>query len=477
MFDWFWEFLYGLIKVPLFCIDFILRLANMICGIESIKVNGEETELTYYFLSSSEIMDAFKYVCIIGFVLLILFTVYRLIRGQTEHFAGKTPQKICLDTAKTVLYFLLVPGLMLLATVAVTTFMRAIYDATSFGDSSLGSSMFTIFAEEAYNGSLDKETALNMFRSGELDYYDTATVASYFKLSKINFFLGFLGSIAVFLMLGLALLSFVERVISIVILFVISPVSISSSVLDEGARFKLWRDQVINKFLIAYGGIIALNIFMLLMSVTNRIDFFDNSFLNGLTKLAFVLGGALACRRGMELVGNLISQGAGSQEMRDQAHALGGMAAAAHMAGKVVGGVAKGVKGYFNAGKTLFEQATGKPIMSAIVDKINGNVDQANARQAQEEKENRFIEKLNRGGMSSGGANQIQNTLSGGAQNAPTTPPGNGASNAGGQQNNGGQKQDDKVNNQASDTIKQSLQNQQQAKQQPQQQQESDKHQ
>ena len=477
MFDWFWEFLYGLIKVPLFCIDFILRLANMLCGIESIEVNGEKKEITYYFLSSDEIMDAFKYVCIIGFILLMLFTVYRLIRGQAEHFAGKTPQKICGDTAKTVLYFLLVPGFMLLATVAVTTFMRAIYAATSFGDASLGSSMFTIFAEEAYNGSLDKETALNMFRSGELDYYDTATVASYFKLSKINFFLGFLGSIAVLLMLGLTLLSFVERVISIMILFVISPISISSSILDEGARFKLWRDQVINKFLLAYGGIIALNIFMLLMSVINRITFFDNSFMNGLTKLVFVLGGALACRRGMELIGNLISQGAGSQEMRDQTHALGGMSMAGHMAGKVVGGVAKGVKGYFNAGKTMFEQATGKPIMSSIMDKINGNVDQIKARQAQEEKENRFIEKLNRGGMMGGGANQLQNTLNGRAQSAPA---GNVSPNAGGKQNNGGQKQDDKVNNQASDTIKQSLQNQQQANQQPQQQQkqqESDKHQ
>jgi hypothetical protein len=126
----------------------------------------------------------------------------------------------------------------------------------------------------------------------------------------------------------------------------------------------------------------------------------------------------------------------------------------------------------------MFEQVTGKPIMSSIVDKINGNVDQIKARQAQEEKENRFIEKLNRGGMNGGGINQLQNTLNGGAQNA-STPPGNGAPNAGGKQNNGGQKQDDKMNNQASDTIKQSLQNQQQAKQQPQQQQkqqESDKH-
>jgi hypothetical protein len=150
------------------------------------------------------------------------------------------------------------------------------------------------------------------------------------------------------------------------------------------------------------------------------------------------------------------------------------MAAAAHMAGKVVGGVAKGVKGYFNAGKSMFEQVTGKPIMSSIVDKINGNVDQIKARQAQEEKENRFIEKLSRAGMNGGGINQLQNTLNGGAQNA-STPPGNGAPNAGGKQNNGEQKQDDKINNQASDTIKQSLQNQQQPQQQ-QKQQESDKH-
>ena len=45
MFNWFWEFLYGLIKVPLFCIDVIMLVARKLCGIDNIQVektvNGE----------------------------------------------------------------------------------------------------------------------------------------------------------------------------------------------------------------------------------------------------------------------------------------------------------------------------------------------------------------------------------------------------------------------------------------------------
>jgi hypothetical protein len=47
--------------------------------------------------------------------------------------------------------------------------------------------------------------------------------------------------------------------------------------------------------------------------------FFDNDFLNFCMKAMIIVGGAFGLNRAMALVGNLISAGAGSNEMRDAA--------------------------------------------------------------------------------------------------------------------------------------------------------------
>ncbi len=424
MFNWFWEFLYGLIKVPLFCIDVIMLVARKLCGIDNIQVektvNGEliteDIDLLSYFLEGETVMDALGYVCLFGFILLLLFTAFRVLRDQANFYEKKSPVRICIDSAKIILFFLLVPAIMIAATAFVSTIMRGIYAATANGNSGLGGSMFVVFAEEAYIGPAeDKQAILDAFRTCSLEdylmgvsdfsYYNASKVTSYFKLSKINFFLGFVGSIAVVVLLGLTLLSFVERIISLVLLFVIAPLPMSVAPLDDGERFKLWREQTINKFITAYGGILALNIFALMLPLIANVNFFPGqgdfvSVVNGIARLLFIIGGAFACRRGMVLIGNLVARGAGSQDLMDQSHLSGGMASLARMAGGVVKGVFNMAGGAFNTGRS-WVRAAGIP--TSIEEGIRYTTQKKQEAKAQErareaaEKSNRFDGKVDRG--------------------------------------------------------------------------------
>ena len=388
MFNWFWEFLYGLIKVPLFCIDIILMIARKLCGIDPVQiqkeVNGEvvtqDVDLLTYFMQGETILNAFGYVCLFGFILLFLFTVFRIVRDQVTFYDKKSPVRICLDSAKILLMFLLVPAIMIAGTAFVSTLMQGIYEAVANGNSGLGGSMFVVFAEEAYIGPAeDKQVILDAFRScsledylngvSEFSYYNTDKTAEYFKLSKINFFLGLVGSISVMMLLSLTLLSFVERIISLVLLFVIAPLPMSVCSLDDGERFKTWREQTINKFLTAYGGILALGVFSLMLPMIASMNFFPisgtgGSVVNGIARLLFIIGGAFACRRGMVLIGNLVSRGAGSQDLMDQSHISGGMASLAHMAGGMIKGalgmVGGAAKQGFNTVRS-WNQAAGIP--------------------------------------------------------------------------------------------------------------------
>ena len=116
-------------------------------------------------------------------------------------------------------------------------------------------------------------------------------------------------------------MQFIDRIISLILLYIVSPFSVASSILDDGAHFKLWRDQVMIKFFTCYGMILALNIFVMLTNIVINPDvvFFDNDFLNFCMKAMIIVGGAFGLNRAMALVGNLISAGAGSNEMRDAA--------------------------------------------------------------------------------------------------------------------------------------------------------------
>ena len=104
-------------------------------------------------------------------------------------------------------------------------------------------------------------------------------------------------------------------------LFLLSPISLSTAVIDDGARFKLWRDQFLTKFLTGYGCIIAINIYALIIGAISNdgLKFFDNSILNNFMKIVIIVGGGISMQRMMALVGNLINAGAGSNELRDAA--------------------------------------------------------------------------------------------------------------------------------------------------------------
>ena len=429
MFNWFWEFLYHLIKVPLFCIDIILMLARKLCGIDPIQIEKnvggevvvEDMDLLSYFMEGEAIVNAFGYVCLFGFILLFLFTAFRIIRDQGNFYEKKSPIRICLESAKILLFFLLVPTIMVVGTAFVSTLLRGIYEATANGSSGLGGSMFVIFSEEAYIGPAeDKQAVLDAFRSCSLEdylsgansysYYNTTLVSQYFKLSKLNFFLGLVGSISVLSLLSLTLLSFVERIISLVLLFVISPLPMSASPLDDGERFKMWREQTINKFITAYGGLLALNIFSLMLPMIANINFFSmggagGNIVNGIARLLFLIGGAFACRRGMVLIGNLVSRGAGSQDLMDQSHLTGGMATIARMAGGVVKGalglVGGAAKGTFNKGRSWLQAAD---VPTSIAEGIRQHTQMKKEHDAEERRNaaNRFDGKVERGGNQSG---------------------------------------------------------------------------
>ena len=346
MFDWFWEFLFSISSTLFRLIDGLTLCANKLCGIDTINFNGEEKDFLSYLFFSDEIGFAFRASAILATILLVIFTVFMIIRTIAKDKAEGTSVQIAIKAFKTILMFFFVPAVMIAFMALGNTFLTALYAATTQSAASPGAFLFSAFAAD---GGMNAEYA-ELFRTGQLDYTNVDVVSEYMSrsvpsvsLSDFPFFFSFLAAGVVLFGIGSAMLIFVDRVLSLVILYIAAPISISTSILDDGARFKLWRDQFLTKFIMGYGMILAINIYALVCGLVMdpSFAFFPDEgmgFLNFLMKLLVIGGGALTMQKSMALVGNLVSQGAGSNELRDNAFSMGGLARMAKgAAGKALG--------------------------------------------------------------------------------------------------------------------------------------------
>ena len=348
MFDWFWEFLYMLSKTIFRIIDGLVLCANKLCGIEPISFEGEETDFLSYLLFSDDIGFAFRVSAILATVLVVIFTVFMIIRSITKDKAEGTPAQLAIKAFKTILMFFLVPAVIIAFMTLGNAFVKALYSATLQSAASPGAFLFSAFAQD---GGMSPEY-VQLFKTGELDYYSTETVSMYMSLSDYPYLFSWIAGGVVLFGVGSAMLIFVDRVLSLVILYIAAPISLSTSVLDDGARFKLWRDQFLSKFIMGYGMILAINIYAMVCGLVTRPGFaffpgegMDMKFLDLIMKLLIMAGGALTMQKSMAIIGNLVSSGAGSNELRDNAFSMGGLARmTGGLAGKALG-FASGVAG------------------------------------------------------------------------------------------------------------------------------------
>lgn len=326
MFDWWWEFLYSISKTIFELIDGLMSCANKLCGVETVSFGGEEKDFLYYLFSSDQVWFAFRVAALLGMIVLVIFTIFAIIRAIVKEKPEGTPAQICLKAFKSLLTFLFVPAVMLAVMWLGNEFMQAMYKATTQGSTSLGNFLFISFAQDGTANGL-QEAGVEYFLDHPDAYMDTDLVWNYMDLSYFQFVFSWLAGAVILVSLASSMLLFVDRVISIIVLYIVSPFSISTSVLDDGAHFKLWRDQIMIKFVMGYGAIIALNIYALICGlVANpQLVFFENGFLNFLMKLLLIGGGALTLKKSMALIGNLVQAGAGSNELRDNELAAGGM--------------------------------------------------------------------------------------------------------------------------------------------------------
>lgn len=193
---------------------------------------------------------------------------------------------------------------------------------------------------------------LGLFEDGSKPYTRSAMV----ELESFNMWTAYLVAVIMLVVIIWSMLGLVKRVFDITFLFLALPLVSATIPLDDGAKFKTWRDTVISKIILAFGVVFSINIFLLMLPIIQQIDFVALGWSAAITtvfKIFLMLGGALAINGGQLLAARLVGADASeSREMSQAARALLGGTMAA-------GGLLRGAKNAAFGGTNKYGREVG----------------------------------------------------------------------------------------------------------------------
>lgn len=380
---WFFSLMYGIGSIMMKFINFFQALMRKLCG---LPISGDTTnynafdndsDLALMLLKNRAVQNAFIAMFIMAFLLIFIFMIVQIIRVEYTTEGDKNSKgNIIQNGLKAMMYFIITPTVVLLGMVASSFILRAVDIATSSASTQISSQIFYASAYDANYYRINKGrnpedydkilegtdfsdlinfgqrlspaadesmanriddafmggTKSNVTPVANIDgfYYettacsifDTKAVASYYNICKINYVLLFFTAGTVLGCLISCSFGLIARAFNVVTLFIISPAIIGMMPLDSGKAFGSWKSKFIGNVLSAYGPVVAVNLYFIIMAIVQNIDIFSatdfatGSFLgiagwsvpvvNKVLQCIFIIAGAVMIKDSSKLIAGFV---------------------------------------------------------------------------------------------------------------------------------------------------------------------------
>lgn len=214
-------------------------------------------------------------------------------------------------------------------------------------------------SEAANNGEFNKNPSLTdnlrgPYYAGDKSIYKLEQVSDDFDIAvgKLDHIIIIAGAIKIIFDLATCVLNAVARIFNLLLLYLIAPLAISTSPMDDGGKFKQWTIAFVIQCFGILGIVISMRLLILYMPIisNSNLQLFDDPVMNLLGKMVLLLGGTEAAKRANGLITGILADNAGWQSI--QAGDMSGVAdrvmgKATGAAGAVVGAAAdiSGVSG------------------------------------------------------------------------------------------------------------------------------------
>ena len=319
--------------------DGMMEIFSAVAGITDVTYHGEKINIIEHLAAQTSVGTIFWCVFILAVGLTAIFTIAAIIKNMIANnrnlstIVGKFFLAL-LGTmamlAVVVLGILIANSVLVLVSkifqienttkLSTALFNACVGDGWINGYSIAEVNVSTLTVREIVG---DYSTAA--FGIWPIDWQNTGMI----NPDKFLYLPALVSSIGVMIALLVAILNLAKRVYEILFLYIVMPLSMSTLPLDDGARFKVWRETFITKIVLAYGAVFSVNIFVLLLPIILKMKIDGISgFGNGLFLIFMIIGGAMMIPAGQHLFARLFGQA-------DDLHAGGGFLRSAFYGGRI----------------------------------------------------------------------------------------------------------------------------------------------
>ena len=325
-------------------VDGLMEIFSAISGITDVTYKGEKVNIIEFLAGDSTVNTIFWCIFILSIGLTCIFTIAALIKNMIN-----SQRNVSTIVGK---FFLALLGTMAMLTVLFliilisNSLLVLVSQVFQIGNTTkLSSALFNACAGDWINGYSVSEFDVSKLGVKEIfgDYTTGFVFPDSWKYNGMvnpNNFLylpSLIAGIALAIALVVAILNLAKRVYEIIFMYFVMPMSMSTLPLDDGARFKTWRETFITKIVIAYGTVFSVNIFILLLPLITRMRIDEvGGFGNSMFVIFMIVGGAMVIPAGQALFCKLFGQA-------DDMHAGGNFLRSAFYGSRMLGAATFGL--------------------------------------------------------------------------------------------------------------------------------------
>ena len=305
-----------------------------------IKVNNQWVATTKErgtVMDQNSLLDVlFRYDAVTAVVLRItlaalalcfLFTIFAVIKSMGDGLGeNKKPvSHVLKETCKACLYFVMIPFIMMVSVKVVGACTSAIVTAVpqnmsatqANSDTRICDVIFYVCCGPAFRHNKDLYVSGRRWQNFDLVVNDV-------DITIVNYPLGLIFIVLMLLVLFVLILQCIIRIFALLVLYIVSPYFVAMMPLDDGQKFKRWREMFVAFSVSTFGPIISMRFYLSLVpfvAITETvaenkhtgINFHTGNTITELICLIiFIVGGAYAVWKSQDLIVSAVDPEAAS---------------------------------------------------------------------------------------------------------------------------------------------------------------------
>ena len=304
-----WYGLYfAIIRAIAWVLDMLTQLFFIFSGmtpVSSTELDADgmasKNDLVNFFLQEDTFVNAYIDLCIVALVLVVVFAIGKIVKQDYFDRSGpRSKGPIFRNIALSFIAFICVIPIFYFLMSAVSALALLVMDALGYEGGGVGSLLFEMSWEDGGTSIIKAANELGAGVPGlkQSDIYDKNNFGWYSRdtfyyyywdpegnikefaqggmlkdgIQEFYWYLFIFGGLILISNLGQMLMAMVTRLYNLIALFIIAPSPISQIVLDDGAKFKQWKDKLLQEAFKVVGCVMSFMLFIMIMGIVTKLD-------------------------------------------------------------------------------------------------------------------------------------------------------------------------------------------------------------